>query len=146
MRSGGSAASSGDDSAGSYQPMLRLLDVGDFVFLRAQPGFTPEMESRLRTQRIRIFRSYLRGLDGEFRRISSHIRRLAAGAGQERRHMLWSLTLQRTAFIRQMATVQARLLFYTFGWGTVDASSLLKVFETLKASAQPPRASMALQY
>ena len=34
-----------------YRPMLRLLDAGDLDFLRAQPGFTEEMASRIRRQR-----------------------------------------------------------------------------------------------
>ena len=31
-----------------YRPMQRLLDTAELDFLRAQPGFNPQMESRLR--------------------------------------------------------------------------------------------------
>src|ERR1022692_4950702 len=52
-----------------YRPMLRLLDATDFQFLRAQKGFTPEMERRLRRQRVQAFRGYLRLLVADFDRI-----------------------------------------------------------------------------
>ena len=38
-----------------YRPMMRLLDSGDIEFLRAQPGFTPKMVTKLRAQRCQIF-------------------------------------------------------------------------------------------
>src|SRR6266567_1345499 len=52
-----------------YRPMMRLLSSADIEFLRAQPGFTPKMESRLRSQRCQIFRGYLKCLDTDFRRV-----------------------------------------------------------------------------
>src|SRR5579863_76704 len=52
-----------------YRPMMRLLDGGDVEFLRTQPGFTPMMVTRLRIQRCKIFRGYLRSLTGDFNRV-----------------------------------------------------------------------------
>ena len=43
-----------DISLDRYRPMLRMLDEGDIAFLRCQPGFTPNMAKRLRTQRTQI--------------------------------------------------------------------------------------------
>src|SRR6266496_5320842 len=56
-------------SSHQYRPMVRLLDSADIDFLRAQPGFTPKMETKLRAQRCRIFRGYLECLDNDFKRV-----------------------------------------------------------------------------
>src|ERR1035441_6142951 len=61
-------------STDRYRPMLRLLDATDFQFLRVQKGFTPEMERRLRRQRVQAFRGYLRLLVADFDRIVAALR------------------------------------------------------------------------
>jgi len=45
-----------DLSTERYKPMLRLLDSADIEFLRGQPGYTRDMESKLRAQRCQVFR------------------------------------------------------------------------------------------
>jgi hypothetical protein len=46
-----------------YRPIMRLLNQEDFHFLRAQPGFTPQMATNFRIQRCQLFQEYLRHLD-----------------------------------------------------------------------------------
>jgi hypothetical protein len=58
-----------DLSTDHYKPMLRLLDSADIEFLRGQPGYTREMESKLRAQRCQVFRGYLRSLTSDFQRV-----------------------------------------------------------------------------
>src|SRR4051812_29743302 len=59
----------GDRSDDRYRPMLRLLDEADFRFLRVQKGFNPGMERKLRTQRVKVFRAYLKMLETDFKRV-----------------------------------------------------------------------------
>src|ERR1700688_1883270 len=53
-------------SPGKYRPMERLLGEADFRFLASQPGFSPKLGRRLRTERRQIFRGYLRNLRRDF--------------------------------------------------------------------------------
>src|ERR1035438_6124361 len=71
-------------STARYRPMLRLLDATDFQFLRAQKGFTPEMERRLRRQRVQTFRGYLGLLVADFDRIVAALRVILAQSANDR--------------------------------------------------------------
>jgi len=44
------------------QPMGKLLRRDDFEFLAGQPGYSPSLGRRFRTERRRVFRGYLRCL------------------------------------------------------------------------------------
>src|SRR5579884_1899439 len=61
-------------AAESYQPMSRLFAEEDFVFLSR---LQPRLLSRLRQQRRRVMRAYLRELRAEFERIYAFCRALA---------------------------------------------------------------------
>src|SRR4051812_13422112 len=56
-------------SVGRCLPMARLLDSADIEFLRSQPGFTRQMEARVRAQPFPLFRGYLNCLDSDFNRV-----------------------------------------------------------------------------
>src|ERR1041385_2461454 len=56
-----------------FRPMERLLSEEDFRYLAAHPGATPRMVRRLRAERRRLFRAYLRSLQRDFTRIYSAI-------------------------------------------------------------------------
>src|ERR1700739_2229680 len=49
-----------------YQPMIGLLANDDLNFLARQPGCNPKILSRLRRDRRRVFRMYLRDLAVDF--------------------------------------------------------------------------------
>src|SRR5438552_11799505 len=53
-----------------YRPMEPLLQEQDFRFLASQPGFSPQLGRRFRTERRRIFRGYLRHRRKDFGRVS----------------------------------------------------------------------------
>src|SRR5579859_3751265 len=57
---------SGEQSR-DYRPMARILDSRELLLLRRQPGFRPEMESRLRRQRAALFSYYLSSLEQDFK-------------------------------------------------------------------------------
>lgn len=49
-----------------YRPMLQILSQDEILQMRAQPGFTPRMESALRRERCEAFQRYLRALREDF--------------------------------------------------------------------------------
>ena len=67
-----------------YRPMMRLLDPEDFEFLRSQPGITSRQVARLRAQRCRIFRGYLRSLSADFGHVCMALKLLIAESQQDR--------------------------------------------------------------
>jgi hypothetical protein len=115
-----------------YRPMLRLLDEQEFRQLRSQPGFTPAMASQLRRQRCRVFRGYLRSLSADFSRVCLALKLLMIQAGEDRADLASTLVRTQIAFACGMALVQVRLALFSVGVGTVEAASLLKVFDGLR--------------
>jgi hypothetical protein len=74
-----------------YRPMERLLQEEDFRFLSSQPGFSPRLGRRFRTERRRIFRGYLRNLSKDFSRVSLACQMLVVHAADDRGDLAKSL-------------------------------------------------------
>ena len=115
-----------------YRPMMRLLDGSDLEFLRSQPGFTPRMASKLRTQRCQIFRGYLRCLSGDFQRVCAAIKILMLQSRQDRPDLASLLVQQQMSFACGMAMVQTRLFLYRWGLCRVDVTGLVKNFDLMR--------------
>jgi hypothetical protein len=115
-----------------YRPMLRLLDGADFAFLRNQSGFTPQLETRLRGQRTRVFRAYLRDLRDDFGRISMAAKLLMVNARDDRPDIASALVRSELTFAWALAMVHVRLALYSWGFGTVSAAALLNTFNRLR--------------
>lgn len=118
-----------DLSPSRYEPMLRLLDESDFRFLSEQPGFTPEMASRLRVQRYRIFRAYLRNLRDDFAGLLAALNFVLANADHDRPELASAMLRAQLAFARRFAVAHIRAFAWRFGIGSVNAVDLLGVFE-----------------
>src|SRR5579862_7271657 len=73
----------GEFTLARYQPMERLLAEEDFLFLASQPGYTPEIGAKLRRERRRIFRLYLRELAHDFLHLHAEARRMVADSKAE---------------------------------------------------------------
>ena len=97
-----------------YRPMNRLLDNRDIRFLREQQGFRPEMEKRLRAQRVLVFREYLRLLEADFHRLSSG-------------RMRWQ-----AVFAWRLLEVKFQVTLYQYRLAEVDVEPLTSVFEGLR--------------
>src|ERR1700680_114815 len=95
-----------DISLDRYRPMLRMLDEGDIAFLRSQPGFTPNMAKRLRTQRTQIFRGYLRSLEADFGRVCSAIKLVMLQSQQDRPELAKDLICRQVTFACAMLSVR----------------------------------------
>ncbi len=121
-----------DLSLERYRPMLRMLDGDDVKFLRSQPGFTPAMAAKLRTQRTQIFRGYLRSLETDFKRVCSAIKLIMLQCKQDRPDLAEVLIRQQITFAFAMMEVRIRLFLYSLGAGTVDVTRLVRLFDCVR--------------
>jgi len=119
-------------STDRYRPMMRLLDSSDIRFLRSQAGFSPKMESRLRAQRCQIFRGYLRCLNMDFKRVCAALKLVLAQSEQDRPDLSAMLIHHQVMFATGLVSAYFSLFLYRSGIGTVDASSLVKIFDVLR--------------
>jgi hypothetical protein len=128
-----------------YRPMLRLLEPQDLQYLRAQPGFTPRMARKLRTQRYHIFRGYLRSLSTDFRRISAALKLLLLQSQEDRPDLAGVLLRQQINFACSLMVVHFRLVFYRLGIGTVSAANVVEIFNRMQGELRDlmPAASAA---
>jgi hypothetical protein len=115
-----------------YWPMLRLLTDQDLRFLRAQPGATSAMVSRLRAQRHRTFQEYLRHLRADFRHAGSILWRLSLRTGSRRPGLVGTLLRRRLAFAASLFLVRCRVLLYRCGLGGVDVTRLVVLFDSMR--------------
>jgi len=118
-----------DLSVDGYQPMMRLLENDDIRLLRAQPGFTRQMAAKLRRERCRVFRSYLRCLNSDFQQISLALKIVMVQSRYDRPDLAAALVRSRWAFVWCMVWVHCRLTLYRFGLASVEVAALLKVFD-----------------
>jgi hypothetical protein len=121
-----------DLSLDRYRPMLRMLDGGDIEFLRSQPGFTPSMATKLRAQRTKIFRGYLKSLETDFVRVCSAIKLIMLQSQHDRPELAEALIRQQIAFACSMVSVRGRLLLYSWGVCGVDVTDLVKLFDSMR--------------
>jgi hypothetical protein len=115
-----------------YRPMARLLDGGDMEFLRSQPGFTPKILNKLRTQRCQIFRGYLRCLQSDFGRVCSAIKLVMLQSKHDRPDLAAALIRHQMMFATGMVMVHCRLFLYSWGLGGVDVAGLVKSFDRMR--------------
>ena len=115
-----------------YRPMLRLLHQEDLHFLRAQPGFTPNMAAKFRVQRCQLFQEYLRHLDYDFKRICVALKGLIVQSEYDRPDLASVLVRNQMTFACGMMMVRFQLVFYRYGVATVDVTALVKLFDDVR--------------
>ena len=96
-------------SVETYRPMERLLLEDDFHFLRWQTGFAPDLEKRLRADRRRVFRAYLRGLTADFRLLHRAARILVSQHPEDRPDLAAGLVRQQLLFWWRLSVIHTRL-------------------------------------
>ncbi len=128
-----------------YRPMLRLLDTEELRALRSQPDCTPVKIAEIRRERCRLFREYLETLRGDFGRICLALKLLLVQVENDRPDLASILIRSQLQFACGVALVELRLALYSCGIGTVEAASLLRVFEGLRLElhALVPSGTMA---
>ncbi|MBI3209332.1 MAG: hypothetical protein HYZ37_10595 [Candidatus Solibacter usitatus] len=118
------------------RPMQRLLSEADTAFVAGQPGYKPELQARLRSSRVRLFRGYLALLEKEFLALHATLRQLTLTAPMDRPEVAKFLIRQRVQFAVNMAKVRFRLLLFRFGIAVPEVSSLVQAVESLRVEVQ----------
>jgi hypothetical protein len=130
-----------------YRPMERLFSEDDDRFLAAQPGCSPRLMQRLRADRRRIFRHYLRCLSRDFNKLHRAARYLLLDSPQDRPDLVMALFRQRLMFRYALLTVHGRLALQTLGLGSVNPRGLVSALELMGSQfrqlAAVPRQSVA---
>jgi len=115
-----------------YQPMMRLLDVRDLEFLRAQPGFTQQMVRNLRAQRCQIFSGYLRCLSADFARVCSALRVFMVQSRHDRPDLASTLIRSQVQFACGLVSVRFRVFLYRWGLCSIDVRGLVQIFDGMR--------------
>jgi hypothetical protein len=116
-----------------YRPMLRLLSEDDYEFLSTQSGYDPKIARKLRTERRRIFRSYLSNLVRDFHRLHLAARVALVYSAEDRPDLASKLLKQRLLFSFAVCSVETRLFLHSAGIGTVDVHGLLGTLDGIHA-------------
>lgn len=122
----------GDQSDDRYRPMLRLLQEADFRCLRQQHGFTPAMERKLRSERVKLFDNYLHLLESDFKRVCLALKVMMVRSEQDRPDLASALLHCQFTFACGILHVQFRLILFRLGIAGVDASGLVRMFDGLR--------------
>jgi hypothetical protein len=115
-----------------YRPMLRLLDDRDVRALQRQPGVPHERIAQFRHERTRIFQKYLRRLSGDFASICLALKIVMLQSQVDRPDLASTLLRAQIRFGAGILLVQARLVLYELGIGSVDISGLLTLFDSMR--------------
>ncbi len=118
-------------SIARYQVMARLTSEEDFEFLSRQPGYRQETGARLRRERRRIFRMYLRSLALDFQALHAAARKLVADASQPHADLVGMLIRCQFMFWWRMMLVEACLLIPAT-LPSLDIAPLLQPMESIR--------------
>jgi hypothetical protein len=116
-----------------YQPLERLLDPADESFLAAHPYCSRQLKRKFRKGRIRVFRSYVRELASDFKRICAAIKLVMIASSVDRSDLVRILIKEQVRFTGLVIYVEFKLVLYGLGVGRVDASVLLQCVDTMRA-------------
>ena len=119
-------------SMARYEIMARLASPEDLVFLSAQPGYRPETGARLRRERRRIFRMYLRALALDFRALHAAARKLVADAPERHADLVGILIRCQFHFWWRMSIVELRLLLPATRLPKLKITALLQPMESIR--------------
>ena len=124
-----------------YEPMTRLMDEGDLLFLKSQPGFRPELARKFTNERRRIFRLYLQELARDFHRLHAQARAMAASLPADHAPLIGMLIRQQVRFWYEMTAIEMRLSLNWVGTSSFNARGLIDALASMHLEIN--RATMA---
>jgi hypothetical protein len=127
----GSASEPAEFSSVRYEPMARLMADDDLAFLKAQPGFRPEMGRKFSRERRRIFRLYLHELACDFHLLHAHARAIVSTLPAENSPLVGILLRQQVRFWYEMAAIEMRLSLDLMGASPVHVRDLVDAIATM---------------
>lgn len=113
-----------------YRPMVRLLADEDTSFLAANKANKGTLR-KLRTERRRIFRSYLDCLTKDYGRLLNGVRLAMVRSGVDRPDLAQALAKNQISFTFALCRIEFRLLLHQAGIGKVDVSGLVDAMDAL---------------
>ncbi len=126
----------GENLAIRYRPMERLLDESDYEFLAAQRGIAPQVVSKLRSARRKIFRSYLQSLRSDYSRVSFALKMLMVDSAVDRPDLAKVLMQNKILFTKTLMRVEFQLTLHAMGVGTVQIGGLIEALEAMRLQLQ----------
>ena len=118
-------------SLSAYAPMERLLDEGDFEFLKSQPGYDRKIAKDLRSKRVRIFRAYLGMMSRDFSRLHSTLQSYLLSLEVDDPQVSAELVRQKWLFQRALVIAHVQLGLYSLGIGTVKCAPLMDAIRSM---------------
>lgn len=124
-----------------YRPMLTLLDPMELEAAKQLPNISAREWGGFRRARIQAFRFYLQDLKLDFYRLEFKLRYLLLARPASQHQLLSRLNQLKLSFTVRCWALEARLLLFSLGVGTVDASGLLQELNWLDAAMEAPSAT-----
>lgn len=118
-------------SLSAYAPMERLLDEGDFEFLKSQPGYNHKIAKELRAKRVRIFRAYLGMMSRDFTRLHSTLQSYLLSLEVDDPQISAELVRQKWLFQRALLIAHIQLKLYSVGIGSVQCTALMNAIRSM---------------
>jgi hypothetical protein len=115
-----------------YEPMARLLGDEDLDFLKAQPGFRPEVGKKFMRDRRRMFRMYLQELAKDFHQLHAQAREVVAALPEEHSALVGVLIRSQGRFWYEMFALEMKLSFHWVGL-PVDGRALVEAISSMHA-------------
>ena len=100
---------------GRYQALAQLFAPQDFDFLRSQPGYTPDLSARLKSDRLKIAEGYLNELQTDVRLLLNFANRASAMGAVDADNFSAFLLKQEFRFIATMARLRCELALMKIG-------------------------------
>jgi hypothetical protein len=112
------------------RPIERLLDPTEFEFLRGK-GMSKQRISKLRTERRKLFRMYLRRLTHEFNHVHSGLQLAMVRSTTDRPDLAKELGRQRAIFYKHLVMVEVRLAMNAAGFDCLPSMELIRPLERM---------------
>ena len=119
-------------SVAKYRPMERLFSEEDFRFLAGQRGYNPGIARRLRRERIRAFRGYLRLLRSDYRKLEAAMSLYMANSPVDRPDLARALFKRRVQFTCAVLAAEWRVRLYGFGLSPSDTRRLVAALDDMR--------------
>jgi hypothetical protein len=108
--------------------MLRLLSEEDLAPLGVNRGLL----RKLRSQRIAIFRGYVKCFSRDYADLLSAISVAALHSSTDRPDLAWLVLQNRVSFAAALCRLDAMVCLYRFGFCGVDVSGVVRAMESLR--------------
>ena len=114
-----------------FRPMERILSNSDFAWASSQ-GLSSKELWKLRAERRKVFRVYLKNLVRDFNKLHYAARAILITSESDRPELAGKLIQMRVSFQRALWGVRLRLLLHEFGICEVKVSGLIQVAEEVR--------------